>query len=74
MHFRCLITNNNNFQTFVYGRPIAFSKPVIFATGFMSFFSVVIALFKVKFTQFKFLRSTSSIKLTIYGAGLFQTR
>ncbi|KAM7469200.1 hypothetical protein LguiA_007383 [Lonicera macranthoides] len=33
-------------QTFVYGRPIAFSKPVIFATGFMSFFSVVIALFK----------------------------
>jgi homogentisate phytyltransferase/homogentisate geranylgeranyltransferase len=33
-------------QTFVYGLPIAFSKPVIFATGFMSFFSVVIALFK----------------------------
>ncbi|KAG9150743.1 hypothetical protein Leryth_002905 [Lithospermum erythrorhizon] len=33
-------------QTFVYGRPAAFSKSVIFATAFMSFFSVVIALFK----------------------------
>lgn len=36
------------FQTFVYGRPAIFPKSVIFATGFMSFFSVVIALFKVK--------------------------
>lgn len=35
------------FQTYVYARPIAFTKPVIFATAFMSFFSVVIALFKV---------------------------
>nr|GMD74281.1 homogentisate phytyltransferase 1, chloroplastic [Ipomoea batatas] len=33
-------------QTHVYGRPVAFSKPVMFATAFMSFFSVVIALFK----------------------------
>ncbi|KAJ9557766.1 hypothetical protein OSB04_012380 [Centaurea solstitialis] len=33
-------------QTFVYGRVAVFPKPVIFATGFMSFFSVVIALFK----------------------------
>ncbi|KAK1414066.1 hypothetical protein QVD17_29805 [Tagetes erecta] len=33
-------------QTFVYGRLAMFPKPVIFATGFMSFFSVVIALFK----------------------------
>lgn len=33
-------------QTHVYGRPAIFPKPVIFATGFMSFFSVVIALFK----------------------------
>lgn len=33
-------------QTFIYGRPAIFPKPVIFATGFMSFFSVVIALFK----------------------------
>ncbi|CAK9162257.1 unnamed protein product [Ilex paraguariensis] len=33
-------------QTFVYGRSAVFSKPVIFATAFMSFFSVVIALFK----------------------------
>ncbi|XP_071717220.1 homogentisate phytyltransferase 1, chloroplastic-like [Rutidosis leptorrhynchoides] len=33
-------------QTFVYGRLTVFPKPVIFATGFMSFFSVVIALFK----------------------------
>ncbi|CAA3032268.1 homogentisate phytyltransferase 1, chloroplastic [Olea europaea subsp. europaea] len=30
----------------VYGRPAVFSKSVIFATAFMSFFSVVIALFK----------------------------
>ncbi|XP_077216216.1 putative homogentisate phytyltransferase 1, chloroplastic [Tasmannia lanceolata] len=33
-------------QTFVLRRPAAFSKPLIFATAFMSFFSVVIALFK----------------------------
>ncbi|ESR66573.1 hypothetical protein CICLE_v10008442mg [Citrus x clementina] len=34
-------------QTHVYRRPAVFSKPLIFATAFMSFFSVVIALFKV---------------------------
>lgn len=39
----------NNVQTYVFGRPAVFSRPVIFATAFMSFFSVVIALFKVKF-------------------------
>ncbi|KAK4797724.1 hypothetical protein SAY86_030050 [Trapa natans] len=33
-------------QTHVYGRPAVFSRPLIFATAFMSFFSVVIALFK----------------------------
>ncbi|KAJ1433469.1 UbiA prenyltransferase family [Sesbania bispinosa] len=33
-------------QTFVYKRPAVFSRPLIFATAFMSFFSVVIALFK----------------------------
>ncbi|XP_057497933.1 homogentisate phytyltransferase 1, chloroplastic-like [Actinidia eriantha] len=33
-------------QTYVYRRPAVFSRPVIFATAFMSFFSVVIALFK----------------------------
>ncbi|PON92366.1 Prenyltransferase [Trema orientale] len=33
-------------QTHVFKRPAAFSRPVIFATAFMSFFSVVIALFK----------------------------
>ncbi|XP_058068002.1 probable homogentisate phytyltransferase 1, chloroplastic isoform X3 [Magnolia sinica] len=33
-------------QTFVFRRPAAFSRPLIFATAFMSFFSVVIALFK----------------------------
>lgn len=33
-------------QTFVFGRPANFSRPLIFATAFMSFFSVVIALFK----------------------------
>ncbi|TVU08397.1 hypothetical protein EJB05_41801 [Eragrostis curvula] len=32
--------------TFVFRRPAVFSKPLIFATGFMTFFSVVIALFK----------------------------
>ncbi|KAI3472430.1 hypothetical protein Pfo_029551 [Paulownia fortunei] len=33
-------------QMYVYGRPAVLTKPVIFATAFMSFFSVVIALFK----------------------------
>ncbi|PIN08604.1 homogentisate phytyltransferase [Handroanthus impetiginosus] len=33
-------------QMHVYGRPAVLTKPVIFATAFMSFFSVVIALFK----------------------------
>ncbi|KAG6424282.1 hypothetical protein SASPL_114697 [Salvia splendens] len=33
-------------QTYVFGRPGTLTKPVIFATAFMSFFSVVIALFK----------------------------
>ncbi|XP_028788847.1 homogentisate phytyltransferase 1, chloroplastic [Neltuma alba] len=33
-------------QTHVFKRPALFSRPLIFATGFMSFFSVVIALFK----------------------------
>ncbi|KAJ0984208.1 hypothetical protein J5N97_002564 [Dioscorea zingiberensis] len=33
-------------QTFVFRRPAIFSRPLIFATAFMSFFSVVIALFK----------------------------
>lgn len=33
-------------QTHVFKRPALFSRPLVFATGFMSFFSVVIALFK----------------------------
>ncbi|EOY31847.1 Homogentisate geranylgeranyl transferase isoform 2 [Theobroma cacao] len=33
-------------QTHVFSRPAIISKPLIFATAFMSFFSVVIALFK----------------------------
>ncbi|KAK1315854.1 hypothetical protein QJS10_CPA05g02375 [Acorus calamus] len=33
-------------QTFVFRRPSTFSRPLVFATAFMSFFSVVIALFK----------------------------
>ncbi|KAK7329771.1 hypothetical protein VNO77_23950 [Canavalia gladiata] len=33
-------------QIHVYKRPAVFSRPLIFATAFMSFFSVVIALFK----------------------------
>ncbi|XP_015583577.2 homogentisate phytyltransferase 1, chloroplastic [Ricinus communis] len=33
-------------QIHVYRRPAVFSRPLIFATAFMSFFSVVIALFK----------------------------
>lgn len=33
-------------QTFVFQRPAVFTRPLIFATAFMSFFSVVIALFK----------------------------
>ncbi|KAG1364122.1 hypothetical protein COCNU_11G009490 [Cocos nucifera] len=34
-------------QTFVFRRPASISRPLIFATAFMSFFSVVIALFKL---------------------------
>ncbi|GMN52025.1 hypothetical protein TIFTF001_021170 [Ficus carica] len=34
------------YRTHVYKRPAVFSRPLIFATAFMSFFSVVIALFK----------------------------
>uniref|UniRef100_A0A1D1YFU5 Putative homogentisate phytyltransferase 1, chloroplastic n=1 Tax=Anthurium amnicola TaxID=1678845 RepID=A0A1D1YFU5_9ARAE len=33
-------------QTFVFSRPVIVTRPLIFATAFMSFFSVVIALFK----------------------------
>ncbi|EEE66159.1 hypothetical protein OsJ_22228 [Oryza sativa Japonica Group] len=33
-------------QTFVFRRPAVFTRPLIFATAFMTFFSVVIALFK----------------------------
>ncbi|CAN6448154.1 unnamed protein product [Victoria cruziana] len=33
-------------QTFVFKRPAIITRPLIFATAFMSFFSVVIALFK----------------------------
>lgn len=33
-------------QSYVYGRPATLTKPLIFATAFMCFFSVVIALFK----------------------------
>nr|ABB70124.1 homogentisate phytyltransferase VTE2-1 [Allium ampeloprasum] len=33
-------------QSFVFKRPASFTRPLIFATAFMSFFSVVIALFK----------------------------
>ncbi|XP_042440994.1 probable homogentisate phytyltransferase 1, chloroplastic [Zingiber officinale] len=33
-------------QTFVFQRPVYFSRPLVFATAFMSFFSIVIALFK----------------------------
>lgn len=42
-----MMPNDHNFQTFVFRRPVIFSRPLIFATAFMSFFSVVIALFKV---------------------------
>jgi homogentisate phytyltransferase/homogentisate geranylgeranyltransferase len=34
------------YQTFVFRRPAVFTRPLMFATGFMTFFSVVIALFK----------------------------
>ncbi|KAJ0089475.1 hypothetical protein Patl1_14233 [Pistacia atlantica] len=47
VHLEFLNTNViGTFQTHVYGRPAVFSRPLIFATAFMSFFSVVIALFK----------------------------
>jgi len=40
-----------NVQTYVYKRPAMFPRSLIFATAFMGFFSVVIALFKVKQPQ-----------------------
>ncbi|XP_062113072.1 homogentisate phytyltransferase 1, chloroplastic-like [Humulus lupulus] len=43
-------------QTHVFKRPAAFSRPLIFAISFMSFFSVVIALFKV--STFVFFHGT----------------
>jgi hypothetical protein len=49
--FLVLIPNNLFMQidqTFVFRRPAVFSKPLMFATGFMTFFSVVMVLFKVK--------------------------
>ncbi|KAG2302981.1 hypothetical protein Bca4012_061338 [Brassica carinata] len=33
-------------QTHVFGRPVMFTRPLAFATAFIGFFSVVIALFK----------------------------
>ena len=47
MLFDLRSTLNCYFQTFVFRRPVIFSRSLIFATAFMSFFSVVIALFKV---------------------------
>lgn len=53
--YLCCFFNEHNanmlchFQMYVYGRPAVLTKPVIFATAFMSFFSVVIALFKVNY-------------------------
>lgn len=52
-------------QTFVFRRPAIFSRPLIFATAFMSFFSVVIALFKVNCHKIQY--ST----LILYSAFLF---
>ncbi|XP_054805995.1 homogentisate phytyltransferase 1, chloroplastic isoform X2 [Prosopis cineraria] len=43
-------------QTHVFKRPALFSRPLVFATGFMSFFSVVIALFKT-LKEIKYLAS-----------------
>lgn len=45
-----------DFRTYVLKRPAVFSRPLIFATAFMSFFLVVIALFKV--STFVFLLVT----------------
>lgn len=55
VHLEFLNTNMiGNFQTHVYGRPAMFSRALIFATAFMSFFSVVIALFKVTVFSFEY--------------------
>ncbi|KAL6508998.1 hypoxanthine-guanine phosphoribosyltransferase [Orobanche gracilis] len=43
---RVYIYKTNKHQSYLFGRPAVLKKPVIFATAFMSFFSVVIALFK----------------------------
>ncbi|KAH0909265.1 hypothetical protein HID58_032586 [Brassica napus] len=48
-------------KTHVFGRPVMFTRPLVFATAFMSFFSVVIALFKMVnsvYTQSKAKHST----------------
>lgn len=50
----------------MYKRPVVFSRPLIFATAFMSFFSVVIALFKVvKASSFFMYAIVLSIKVLV---------
>lgn len=60
------ILNFHNLQTHVFRRPMFFSRPLIFATAFMSFFSVVIALFKVTTFQFKLESSGWKVELFVY--------
>lgn len=49
----------------MYKRPVVFSRPLIFATAFMSFFSVVIALFKVKASSFFMYAIVLNIKVLV---------
>lgn len=57
----------------MYKRPVVFSRPLIFATAFMSFFSVVIALFKVNASRFFFYAIVLNMKFFIQNVYLIQT-
>ncbi|CAN1329724.1 Homogentisate phytyltransferase 1, chloroplastic [Linum perenne] len=55
----------------VFGRGALFSRPLIFATAFMSFFSVVIALFKVFWTCIALLEIAYGIAMMVGAASPF---
>ncbi|CAN0911144.1 Homogentisate phytyltransferase 1, chloroplastic [Linum grandiflorum] len=58
-------------QMHVFGRSALFSRPLIFATAFMSFFSVVIALFKVFWTCIALLEIAYGIAMLVGAASPF---
>ncbi|CAN1303382.1 Homogentisate phytyltransferase 1, chloroplastic, partial [Linum perenne] len=58
-------------QMHVFGRGALFSRSLIFATAFMSFFSVVIALFKVFWTCIALLEIAYGIAMMVGAASPF---